>query len=145
MAQVRAQTDGTISASPEEAYELLSDYETGRRKVLTDNFSDYKVEQGGKGAGTVVAWHFAAAGRERDYRMEVSEPGGNTLREKDTNSSLVTTWSVAPVTNGSRVTVTTEWEGASGIGGFFEKTFAPLGLKKIYGRMLAKLEDVAGS
>jgi len=33
----------------------------------------------------------------------------------------------------------TVWNGAGGIGGFFEKTFAPAGLKRIYDGVLAKL------
>jgi hypothetical protein len=65
---------------------------------------------------------------------------GNTITETDANSSLVTTWVVAPSGSGSTVTTTTEWKGAGGIGGFFEKTFAPLGLKKIQGQVLANLE-----
>ena len=31
-------------------------------------------------------------------------------------------------------------EGAGGIGGFFEKTFAPLGLRKIQAQVLANLK-----
>ena len=33
------------------------------------------------------------------------------------------------------------WNGAGGIGGFFEKTFAPLGLKKIQAEVLANLKQ----
>ncbi len=36
----------------------------------------------------------------------------------------------------------TEWEGGSGIGGFFERTFAPMGLRRIYGSMLSKLASL---
>jgi Polyketide cyclase / dehydrase and lipid transport len=145
MAQVRAQTYGTISATPDEAYRVLSDYASGRPKILTGNFSEYRVEEGGIGPGTVVAYHFKAGGRERDYRMKVSAPDPYTLREEDAGSSLVTTWAVSAAGNGSKVAVTTEWEGASGVGGFFERTFAPMGLKKVYGQMLARLEDVTDS
>ncbi|CAM5345587.1 SRPBCC family protein OS=Streptomyces alboniger OX=132473 GN=CP975_29985 PE=4 SV=1 [Streptomyces alboniger] len=35
--------------------------------------------------------------------------------------------------------VSTVWNGAGGIGGFFEKTFAPKGLGRIYGEVLANL------
>jgi hypothetical protein len=41
---------------------------------------------------------------------------------------------------GSSVTVKTSWQGAGGIGGFFEKTFAPLGLRKTQGEVLENLE-----
>ena len=35
--------------------------------------------------------------------------------------------------------MTTTWNGAGGIGGFFERTFAPKGLARIYDALLAKL------
>jgi hypothetical protein len=53
---------------------------------------------------------------------------------------MVTTWRVTPAGEGkSRVVVTTVWDGAGGIGGFFEKTFAPKGLGRIYDLVLDKL------
>jgi hypothetical protein len=53
---------------------------------------------------------------------------------------MVTTWRVTPAGEGkSLVVVTTTWQGAGGIGGFFEKTFAPKGLGRIYDELLAKL------
>lgn len=36
------------------------------------------------------------------------------------------------------------WNGVGGIGGFFEKTFAPKGLGRIYDEMLAKLDAEVG-
>jgi hypothetical protein len=36
--------------------------------------------------------------------------------------------------------VRTTWNGAGGIGGFFERTFAPKGLRRVYDRMLQSLE-----
>jgi hypothetical protein len=70
----------------------------------------------------------------------VSEPTDGELVEKDRNSSMVTTWRVTPAGEGAaRVVVTTVWNGAGGIGGFFEKTFAPKGLGRIYDTVLAKL------
>jgi hypothetical protein len=39
------------------------------------------------------------------------------------------------------VSVTTDWEGGSGVGGFFERTFAPMGLRGIYTEMLNRLDQ----
>jgi hypothetical protein len=36
--------------------------------------------------------------------------------------------------------VKTTWNGAGGVKGFFEKTFAPLGLKRIQAEVLANLK-----
>ncbi|CPY08272.1 KanY protein [Mycobacteroides abscessus] len=47
-----------------------------------------------------------------------------------------------PAGPGSSVTTKTAWTGGGGIKGFFEKTFAPLGLKKIQAEVLANLKQV---
>jgi hypothetical protein len=72
---------------------------------------------------------------------------GQTVAEHDSNSSLVTRWIVLPLSGGekSRVSIETEWEGGSGIGGFMERTFAPMGLRKIYNDMLEMLMLVVQS
>jgi len=143
MSQVFVKSERTIPASPEAVYTALADYKTKRPLILTPNFLDYKVENGGQGSGTVVSYRLRAANRERAYRMRVDEVvRGKELMERDRNSSLVTTWKLFPQDNGhqTRVQVTTEWQGSSGVGGFFERTFAPLGLHRIYDQMLAMLE-----
>ena len=138
MSRVVARTSAQVQASPERVTEFLRDYRDSRERILTDNYTAYRVEQGGKGEGTVFAYHFAAGGRERDYRLHVREgPGG--LQESDQMSSFVTTWSVEPSPNGSHVTIESSWDGAGGIAGFFEGFFAPKGLKRIYDRVLAQL------
>jgi hypothetical protein len=58
---------------------------------------------------------------------------------------MVTTWTVSPAGDGARVRVTTTWSGASGVGGFFERTFAPRGLQRVYDEQLAKIaSELAG-
>ncbi len=142
MGHIHVQTERVINARPEEVYAFLKDYHTKRPQILTENYQNYKVEQGGDGAGTIVTYHFVAAKRERDYRMQVTEPSiGKVLKESDTGSSLFTTWMLIPVENNqkTRVQLTSDWEGGKGVGGFFERTFAPLGLRRIYTEMLGKL------
>ena len=62
-------------------------------------------------------------------------------KNSDTGSSLVTPWTMTPVADDqqTRAQITSDWEGGKGVGGFFEKTFAPLGLKRIYTEILGKL------
>ena len=138
MARVRAQATRTVDASPEKVLDVLRDYRDARPRILTDNYSAYRVEQGGNGNGTVIGYHFAAGGRERDYRLRVEESTGE-LRERDELSSFVSSWSVQPAGAGSSVSLESSWDGAGGIGGFFERTFAPMGLRRIYSQMLDKL------
>lgn len=135
---VRASASKPVKASPEQVLEFLRDYREARPSILTQNYTAYRVEQGGHGSGTVFAYHFAAGGRERDYRLEVQEPGGG-LEERDQLSSFVGRWTVAPGADGSMVTLEASWNGASGIGGFFEGLFAPMGLRRIYGEVLDRL------
>jgi len=53
------------------------------------------------------------------------------------------TWSVAARgAAASAVTVEAVWNGAGGVGGFFERTFAPKGLARIHGEVLAGLASV---
>jgi hypothetical protein len=144
MAQVVAQTERLVSASPQHVRSFLLDYQNNRPRILPpENFRDYRVEQGGDGAGTVISYRLRAGGRERSYRMRVEEPteGGPLLEERDTGSSLVTTWTLSPVGEGEQtmVSLTSRWEGASGIGGFFERVFAPRALRRLYGEVLERL------
>ncbi|MBO4257539.1 SRPBCC family protein [Streptomyces griseorubiginosus] len=141
MAQVEATTERVVAADAEKVFDALADYRGTRAKLLPEHFSEYEVREGGDGEGTLVHWKLQATSkRVRDCLLEVSEPTDGQLVEKDRNSSMVTTWTVTPAGEGkSRVVVTSVWNGAGGIGGFFEKTFAPKGLGRIYDAVLARL------
>lgn len=141
MAQVEATTERIIAARPEDVFDALADYEGTRPKILSEHFSEFEVREGGDGEGTLVHWKLQATSKRiRDCLLEVSEPTDGELVEKDRNSSMVTTWRVTPAGEGkARVVVSTVWNGAGGIGGFFEKTFAPKGLGRIYDEVLGKL------
>ena len=141
MAQVEATTERVVAAGPEKVFDTLADYGGARASLLPEQFSEYEVREGGDGEGTLVHWKLQATSkRVRDCLLEVTEPTDGELVEKDRNSSMVTTWRVTPAGEGrSRVVVTTTWKGAGGIGGFFERTFAPKGLGRIYDAILARL------
>ncbi|MFJ3659359.1 SRPBCC family protein [Streptomyces sp. NPDC090119] len=141
MAQVEATTERVVAADAEKVFDALADYRGTRQRLLPEHFSEYEVREGGHGAGTLVHWKLQATSkRVRDCLLEVGEPTDGELVEKDRNSTMVTTWRVTPAGEGrSRVVVTTTWKGAGGIGGFFERTFAPKGLGRIYDSVLDKL------
>jgi Polyketide cyclase / dehydrase and lipid transport len=146
MGQVSAASSVLINAAPEAVLAAVADYETVRPKILSSHYSDYQVVQGGRGQGTVVKWRLQATqSRVRDVEAHV-DVAGHTVIEKDANSSMVTNWTVAPAGTGATVTTKTSWQGADGVKGFFEKTFAPLGLKKIQTILLANLKkEVEGT
>ena len=136
MAKIHVEAAGTVNAPPQQVYDFLRDYQTNHPSILPPGvFKNYMVELGGQGAGTVIRFDMHAGGRVRPFRMEVSEPEpGRRLEESDTRSSAVTTFDLAPLDNGakSRLTITTEWNASGGVGGFFERTFAPRVVRGVY-------------
>jgi hypothetical protein len=144
MSQVVAAAERVVRAPAEQVRAALADYEGARRRILTEQFSDYRVDSGGQGAGTRVHWRFAATSkRVRDQLMTVTEPVAGSLVESDANASMVTTWTVhGEDAGGTTVRVRTTWDGAGGIGGFFERMFAPRVLRRVYDEMLQRLEAV---
>jgi hypothetical protein len=140
LGQVSAASTIVINAEPAATLAAVADYQNVRPKILSRQYSDYQVLQGGQGPGTVARWRLQATkSRVRDVQVDV-DVAGHTVIEKDANSSMLTNWTVAPAGPGSSVTVRTSWNGAGGVKGFFEKTFAPMGLKKIQAEVLANLK-----
>jgi carbon monoxide dehydrogenase subunit G len=141
MAQVSASSTILINAEPAKVLAAVADYATVRPKILSPHYSEYRVLQGGQGQGTIAAWKLQAT-KSRSRQVEASiDVAGRTVIEKDANSSLLTNWTVAPAGPGSSVTVKTTWNGAGGVKGLFERTLAPLGLRKIQAEVLANLKN----
>jgi uncharacterized protein YndB with AHSA1/START domain len=144
MAQVRVTVERSIGAPVERVYAYIADYREHHHRFLPPAFSDFYVEEGGVGAGTVVRFRLSAGGRERTYRQRVEEPQpGRVLTESDLGSSSVTTFTLTPEGEHSRVQILTTWQGARGVGGFFERLFAPRVLRRLYADELARLDRYA--
>ena len=140
MGHVSAASTILINADPATVLSAVGDYREVRPKILSSHYRDYQVLEGGQGQGTVASWKLQATkSRVRDVRANV-DVAGHAVIEKDANSTMITNWTVAPAGPGSSVTITTTWAGASGLKGFFEKTFAPLGLRRIQAEVLANLK-----
>ena len=137
--------EGPVGAPPADVWRYITDMEAHHPKFLPPAFSDFEVVSGGVGDGTVTTFRFTAGGRSRDFRMTATEAEpGRRLVETDANSSSVTTFIVDPAAEGtSRVTIGTEWQGAGGIGGFFERMFAPRVMRSIYADELRRLDAYA--
>lgn len=129
----------TIPAPPERVLTALADYRQVRPRILTEHYRDYRVVEGGEGAGTVVGWILQATSKRSRNVLATVTVADSTVTETDGNSTMVTAWQVAPAGEGSRVTVTSSWQGASGIGGFFERLFAPRALAAIQRDVLTNL------
>jgi Polyketide cyclase / dehydrase and lipid transport len=144
MGTITVTAERTVGAPAGTVYGYIADHTEHHPNFLPPAFSDFKVESGGVGAGTVVTFKVTAGGRTRDYRMQVEEPEpGRVMIERDTGSSLVTTWTVTPAGDQCQVKIETTWDGAGGIGGFFERTFAPRVMRGIYEDELGRIDEYA--
>lgn len=144
MATIAVSAEGMVDAPAETVYRYIADMREHHPQFLPPAFSDFLVESGGVGAGTITRFKVTAGGRTREYRMSVAEPEpGRILTESDTGSSLVTTTTVAPQGGASLVQISTTWDGAGGIGGLFERIFAPRVMRAIYTDELKRLDAYA--
>ena len=144
MATVHVSAERLIRAAPARVYTYLANYRDDHPKILPPEFSDYHVEEGGVGEGTVISFKVTTGRRTRAMRSRISEPEpGRQLMESDLASSLVTIFLVDPEGNDSRVRITTTWESSGGVGGIMERLFAPMVLRRLYNEELANLDEYA--
>ncbi|HWG12039.1 MAG TPA: SRPBCC family protein [Streptosporangiaceae bacterium] len=141
MGVIQVTAGRTVNAPAETVYGYIRDMHAHPR-FLPPAFSDFHIEEGGVGAGSVTRFKVTAGGRTREYHMTVDEPEpGRVLRESDSNSSLITKFTVTPASGAaSQVEISTTWQGAGGIGGFFERTFAPRAMRALYEDELRRLD-----
>jgi hypothetical protein len=144
VAKILVTAERAVDAPADTVYGYIADMREHHPHFLPAAFSDFRVDSGGVGAGTITQFKVTAGGRTRDYRMTVAEPQpGRVLTETDASSSLVTTFTVAPQGGKSTVQIATSWDGAGGIGGFFERIFAPRAMRAIYADQLTRLDAYA--
>jgi uncharacterized protein YndB with AHSA1/START domain len=92
MAKIVVSAERVVDAPAEAVYRYVADMREHHPHFLPAAFSDFQVESGGTGAGTITRFKVTAGGRTRDYRMQVDEPEpGRVLTESDTASSLIYT------------------------------------------------------
>ena len=144
MARILVSAERAVAAPADTVYGYIADLREHHPRFLPAAFSDFRVESGGVGAGTVARYKLTAGGRTREYRMKVGEPEpGRILTESDMGSSAVTTFTVSPQGDASLVQISTTWDGAHGMGGFFERMFAPRVMRGIYLDELNRLDAYA--
>jgi ribosome-associated toxin RatA of RatAB toxin-antitoxin module len=145
MARIEVVEEGAVGAPAELVYRCIADHEQHQR-FLPPAFSDFRIEEGGDGAGTVTSFKVRAGGGTRAFRMRVEEPEpGRVLTESDTHSDLVTTWTVTPEgERACRVEIRTAWT-ADGAVGVLERLFAPRAMRALYAEELDRLDDYARS
>ena len=143
MAELRVAVEREIAAPAERVYGYIADYREHHHRFLPPAFRDFRIEQGGVGAGTVVRFGVAVGGRVRTSRAEIAEPEpGRVLTESDREAGTVTTFTVTPDGDRCRVRIETTWH-ARGLRGLIERFLAPRFLCPLYADELDRLDRYA--
>jgi carbon monoxide dehydrogenase subunit G len=145
MARMQVSAERTVDAPADTVYRYIADMREHHPRFLPPAFSDFQVESGGVGAGTVMRYKLTVGGRTSELRVTVAEPEpGRVLTESGAGGSKsVTTFTVAPEGGASRVRIHSAWDGAGGIGGVLERVFAPRMLRAVLTDELARLDAYA--
>lgn len=140
--QITAEAERTIDAPASHVYQLIRDFRQHHPNFLPHQFSDFEIECGGVGAGTVHHFRITLGGRTTRYRVRVGEPiPGRMLIESDASRRMLTTFTVDPAPGGrSRVRIHTRWY-SYGLAGFVESLVAPTMLARVYREELRLLDQ----
>jgi hypothetical protein len=146
MTTLVASAERTISAPADTLYGYVADFREHHPHILPPAFSEFRVEAGGVGVGTITSSRFALAGRTRTVRTRVSriEPG-RLMEEIVLDQPMSTTFAFTPDGDRTTVQIQTVWRPSGGFGGLLERLFAPRALAKVYADELSRLESYAAS
>jgi hypothetical protein len=141
MPLLHVSAERTVSAPADAVYALLADYRDGHPSILPPAFSDLTVLRGGTGAGTEIRFALEFAGRRQEVEARVDEPEpGHVLTETYPDKSAVTSFTVEPVGNQSRVRIETSWEASRSLAGLIERLITPRLFRKLYAEELDLIE-----
>jgi hypothetical protein len=146
MSRIRFEAAETIDARPEVIWDILTDYREAHPSILPKAFGPLEVEQGGKGAGTVMRFSLHVAGTTRNFHQTVSEPEpGRVLVESNTDGSGETTFTLTPVDDGRRthLRIVTAMDAHGGLMGALERMMTPRMILPIYHEELGNLAALA--
>ena len=144
MAELRVTHERPIAVPAERVYQYIADLRDHHPRWLPPNFTEFQVEEGGVGAGTIFRARVRLGGGSRDFRIRVDEPEpGRVIREVDILAPLVTTWTVTPEGDHCRVRLETVWSSAGGLAGLLERLVAPGLMQRMYADELDRLDRYA--
>lgn len=144
MSEVTATQSGFVRVAADLVYDLIADYSEHHRHILPPAFSNYRVQEGGRGAGTVVSVDVTLQGVTRTARLRISEPDpGHVLEEFDEASGARTRFLVETIGGGCTVTIHTRFPRSGGVRGLAESILAAPMLRRLYRKELALLASYA--
>ena len=142
MNTLHAEYAEAIDAQSDVIYGILSDYQHGHPAILPKQyFTEFNVEQGGKGAGTVVNGAVKVYGTTYPFHLVVTEPEpGRMMVETDIDTQQVTAFTLEPLDDGrTRVTIASDFPVSPGFAGLMERLVKPAVTRRIYKAELAQL------
>lgn len=139
MGTITVAQEGRVGAPADLTYRLIAD-DAHHQQFLPQGITNFEVVEGGVGAGTLHRFTVTAGRRARVPHARRRTARTRPHRDR---SELIAgdDLHVAPAGDSCVVRIETQWNGAGGIGGFFERTFAPRVLRKMYADELARLDS----
>jgi len=146
MTQTHVSAERVLDAPAQVVYHCIADYREHHRPegFLPPAFTDFEVQQGGVGAGTVIRFASTLGGRKQIMTASIEEPHpGRVLVE--TGHPVRTTFTVEPEGHeGQRARVRFDTViDARGLTGLVTRLFAPRMLRPLYEDELSRLERYA--
>ncbi len=146
MADVQIVESALVQATAARAYALIADYRDGHRRIVPPRaFKWLRVDSGGTGAGTAIAYEMRVLGASNVALAIVSEPEpGRVLVETDVNGRVVTTFTVDPRgPSACHVTIATTVKPRAGVGGWIEAFVTRRILPPLYREEVQRLAEHA--
>ena len=143
----RFSVSAVIDAPPRRVYGIIADYDDAHARIIPKPpFVALDVEQGGRGAGTVIRVQVRLLGRVQSYRATVTEPQPGRVLAETNENGYVTTFTVEPRAGGrqAHVTIATETHRAGPLGSLETWIMGRL-LRGVYLKELELLATVAAS
>jgi hypothetical protein len=146
MASHRISASKLIHAQPQHLYTIIADYVHGHPQILPKPpFVSLTVEQGGKGAGTVIHVQMRVLGQLSAFSAVVTEPEPGRVLVETNDNGYITTFTVEPREGGQHayVTIATDTTVRDGIFGAAYGWLLTRLLHPVYVKELGQLADVA--
>jgi hypothetical protein len=142
---IQAEESYVVGGRIEDVYAVVADYEIGHQAIVPrEYFTSLVVEQGGRGAGTVLRGSLKVFGREYSFHQLVTEPEpGRAMLETDIDTGQLTGWRFEPLGDGAhtRVTIHSDFPPSPGLLGVLERLTKPAVVRAIYRKELRNLDE----
>ena len=145
MSRVQVAEQRVIAAPAEQIYHYIADYRQHHPRFLPPAFSNFTVEQGGYGAGTIYSFDLKVGNRSQHFRQQVEEPAPRrVLLERTLDVPQTTTFVIQ--LEGTRTLVRIETvRTTGGLRGIVERLLVPRILQHLYRQELEMLDQYAAA